>query len=229
MIKAVIFDLDGTLLDRDRSLAAFINEQYNRLAEHLQHIPKDQFAKRFVELDAKGYVWKDRVYQQLIEEFEIKGIEWQNLLEDYVTNFNAHCIPFPNLTLMLEDLAGKSIRLGMITNGRGQFQLDNILALGIKDHFEEILISEWEGMAKPDPAIFRKALSGLAVSPDEAVYIGDHPKNDIQAAQAVGMKAVWKKDQQWSCLDADGEIDDLNEIVGLVERFNAGEAKARTK
>lgn len=42
MIKAIIFDLDGTLLDRDRSLEAFINEQHSRLAEHLQHIPRDQ-------------------------------------------------------------------------------------------------------------------------------------------------------------------------------------------
>ena len=227
MIKAVIFDLDGTLLDRDRSLEAFINEQHNRLAGHLQHIPKDQFAKRFIELDAKGYVWKDRVYQQLIEDFEIKGIDWEALLEDYVTNFHAHCIPFPNLLSMLEDLAMKSIRLGMITNGRGQFQLDNILALGIKDHFEEILISEWEGMSKPDPAIFQKALSSLDISPDEAVYIGDHPKNDIQAAQALGMKAIWKKDPHWSCVDADGEIDELNEIASWVEHFNTEKLKAR--
>lgn len=221
MIKAVIFDLDGTLLDRDRSLAVFINDQYGRLAEHLQHISKDQFAKRFIELDARGYVWKDRVYQQLVEEFEIEGIDWKTLLEDYVANFHAHCIPFPNLQSMLEDLAQELIQLGMITNGRGQFQLDNIAALGIADYFEEILISEWEGMAKPDPLIFQKALSSLGVSPDEAVYIGDHPKNDIQAAQAIGMKAIWKRDAYWNCQAADGEIDDLNEIVGLLERFNA--------
>ncbi|WP_394121037.1 HAD family hydrolase [Planococcus donghaensis] len=227
MIKAVIFDLDGTLLDRDRSLEAFIDEQHSRLADHLQHIPKDQFAKRFIELDAKGYVWKDRVYQQLIEEFEIKGTDWETLLEDYVTNFHAHCIPFPNLISMLENLAEKSIRLGIITNGRGQFQLDNILALGIKDYFEEILISGWEGVSKPDPAIFQKALARLDVSSDEAVYVGDHPQNDIQAAQAIGMKAIWKKDPDWNCMDADGEIDDLNEIGRLVGQFKTQELKAQ--
>lgn len=227
MIKAVIFDLDGTLLDRDASLAAFIDEQYNRLAEHLQHIPKDQFVKRFIELDAKGYVWKDRVYQQLIEEWKIEGVDWQTLLKDYTTNFNHHCVPFPNLTDMLGKLEANSLRLGMITNGRGQFQLDNILALGIRDRFDEILISEWEGMAKPDPDIFRKALVGLSVSPDEAVYVGDHPINDIQAAQAVGMKAIWKKDPHWNCLGADGEVDDLREIAELIERFNSETAKAR--
>lgn len=221
MIKAVIFDLDGTLLDRDRSLAAFVEAQYDRLIEDMQHIPKDLFMDRFIELDAKGYVWKDRVYQQLIEELGITGVDWQTLLEDYVTNFNYHCVPFANLVSMLEDLSSQSLRLGMITNGRGQFQLDNIQALGIEGHFEEILISEWEGIAKPDPAIFHKALTSLGVSPSEAVYVGDHPKNDIQAAKAVGMKAIWKKGEHWNCLDADGEIDGLGEIAAWIERLNA--------
>lgn len=221
MIKAVIFDLDGTLLDRDRSLAAFVDTQYGRLGEYVNHIPKPLFIDRFIELDAKGYVWKDKVYQQLIEEFEITGVEWQTLLEDYVTNFKNHCVPFEDLDIMLENLAHQSLRLGMITNGRGQFQLDNIWALGIEGHFEEILISEWEGMAKPDPAIFHKALASLGVSPGEAVYVGDHPKNDIEAAKAVGMKTIWKKDEHWSCLDADGEIDGLHEVAALIEGFNA--------
>lgn len=221
MIKAVIFDLDGTLLDRDRSLAEFVETQYDRLAEHVQHIPKDLFIDRFIELDAKGYVWKDRVYQQLIKELGIKGIEWQTLLADYVANFKNHCIPFPDLGIMLQKLTQQSFRLGMITNGRGQFQMDNILALGIEGHLEEILISEWEGMAKPDAAIFHKALASLNVSAGEAVYIGDHPQNDIHAAKAVGMKAIWKKGEHWSCQEADGEIAGLNEVPGLVERLNA--------
>lgn len=229
MIKVVIFDLDGTLLDRDASLALFIDDQYNRLNEYLQHIPKTDFTRRFIELDAKGYVWKDQVYQQLIEEFSIKEIDWPGLLEDYVANFSSHCVPFPNLNDMLDQLATKSLRLGMITNGKGQFQMANILALGIKDHFDEILISEWEQMAKPDPAIFQKALAGFGISPAEAVYIGDHPRNDIQAAGAVGMKTIWKRDQHWNCLDADGEIDDLSEIVEWIERFNSKTADAALK
>ncbi|ANU09154.1 HAD-superfamily hydrolase [Planococcus antarcticus DSM 14505] len=220
MIKAIIFDLDGTLLDRDSSLFSFVDDQYNRLARHVQHIPKDLFIKRFIELDAKGYVWKDRVYQQLIKELGIRGIEWQTMLADYVANFKNHCLPFPDLTVMLENLSQQSFRLGMITNGRGQFQLDSILALEIKDYFEEILISEWEGMAKPDAAIFHKALASLGVSASEAIYIGDHPKNDIQAAKLIGMKTIWKKDGHWSCLDADGEIDGLKEIAEWVERLN---------
>lgn len=225
MIKAVVFDLDGTLLDRDNSLLAFVGQQYNDLGKSVKHIPKDKFISRFIELDAKGYVWKDQVYKQLIEELKIEGIDAQTLLEYYVTNFKRHCIPFPGLITMLENLTQKSIRLAMITNGRGQFQLDNILALGIKDYFDDIIISEWEGISKPNPAIFQKMLCNLGISADETVYIGDHPKNDIQAAKAIGMKTIWKKDRHWNCTDADQEINSLDEIMKVVECLKTEENK----
>lgn len=65
MIKAVIFDLDGTLLDRDSSIHKFILEQYERLENKLGHIGQAEYASRFIELEKNGYVWKDEVYLQL--------------------------------------------------------------------------------------------------------------------------------------------------------------------
>lgn len=67
MFKAVLFDLDGTLLNRDKSIELFINQQYERLFDLLSHISKEQYNSRFIELDNRGYVWKDKVYQQLID------------------------------------------------------------------------------------------------------------------------------------------------------------------
>ncbi len=65
MVKAVLFDLDGTLLDRDASVERFVSVQYDRLSEHLNHIPKNDYIARFIELDCHGHVWKDKVYQSL--------------------------------------------------------------------------------------------------------------------------------------------------------------------
>ncbi|WP_096270966.1 HAD family hydrolase [Paucisalibacillus globulus] len=215
MIKAVLFDLDGTLLNRDASVKHFIESQYDRLIEYLSHIPQEQYISRFLELDNKGYVWKDIVYQQLTEEFYINLITWEALLQDYMEQFHKNCIPFPNLKQTLTQLKSKSIRIGVITNGLGQFQMDNIRALGIESLFDVILISEWEGIKKPNQAIFRKALSELGVAPHESIYIGDHPINDVKAANNAGMISVLKRDDTWSCDDADFIIDDLSEVLKL--------------
>ncbi|MDV2682907.1 HAD family hydrolase [Alkalihalophilus lindianensis] len=219
MIKGVLFDLDGTLLDRDSSVKKFIHDQYDRLHLHVGHIPKDEYVARFIELDQRGYVWKDKVYQQLIKEYGITGMKWEELLEDYLNDFKFHCVPFPNLTEMLEQLKNHNLTLGMITNGRGQFQLDNIKALGIEPYFDRIFISEWEGMKKPDPTLFRHALNTLNVQANESVFVGDHPGNDVRAARDVGMRVIWKEDRFWSHADADATVNDLSEIPLLIKEL----------
>ncbi|SFC58109.1 putative hydrolase of the HAD superfamily [Bacillus sp. OV322] len=219
MINAVIFDLDGTLLNRDASLKKFIDGQYERLNKWIGHIPKEKYTSRFIELDCRGYVWKDKVYQQLAGEFDITGITWEDLLQDYISQFKNSCVPFPNLISMLEKLRSNNLVLGMITNGKGQFQIDNIRALGIKKYFETILVSEWEGIKKPDPQIFKRALEQLNVSPNESIFVGDHPKNDVNAAQNAGMKGIWKKDFQWNNVEADFIVDDLAELPSIIENL----------
>ncbi|MFI8687078.1 HAD family hydrolase [Rossellomorea sp. NPDC077527] len=213
MIKAAIFDLDGTLLNRDASVLAFIRNQYERMHHWLQHIPIDIYVSRFIELDQRGYVWKDRVYKQMIEEFAIPELTWEELLDDYISQFKFSCIPFPHLHSMLDELKAAGIQLGMITNGFGRFQMDNIQALGIEHYFHEILISEWEGLKKPDPEIFKRALTRLHVKPEECIFIGDHPEYDVYGAQQVGMKGVWKSDPHWTDTNhADFVIEDLADL-----------------
>lgn len=218
MIKAVLFDLDGTLLDRDSSLKSFIELQYKRLRCQLGHIDKTLYIERFIELDCRGYVWKDRVYQQILQEFEIKDITWKELLDDYKQYFKYSCIPFPHLQETLEYLSAKSVKLGMITNGYGQFQMDNIVALDIYHYFKSVLISEWEGMKKPNQSIFQKALRELNVQPYEAVYVGDHPVNDMDGANQVGMKTIWIKNGEQDDVIADYKIDGLDEIPAIIEK-----------
>lgn len=218
MIKAVLFDLDGTLLDRDQSVKKFIDCQYDRLNTVVGHIPRETYIKRFIELDQRGYVWKDKVCQQLVEEFQIQTT-WEELLQDYIAEFKNHCVPFPNLITTLEKLQSLKIRLGMITNGRGQFQLDNIRALGIEKYFDTILISEWEGIKKPDPEIFNRALKQLKVSAHHSFFVGDHPENDVKAAMSVGMKGIWKMDIQWDQVESDFIINDLAEIPSIIRRL----------
>lgn len=224
MIKAVIFDLDGTLLDRDRSLNQFIQGQYERYSDELGYVEKEQYIERFVELDQRGYVWKDKVYEQLLEEYAISRLTSEQLLEDYINNFQHHCVAFPNMKHVLRELKNKGILLGMITNGCKEFQRCNIRALDIEQYMDAIFVSEEEGIKKPEAEIFVRALKKLGVKAKESVYVGDHPNNDVIGARNVGMHAVWKKDIFWGTpFTGEYVIDDLQELLAVVNKLQRPE------
>ncbi|NBI28704.1 HAD family hydrolase [Chengkuizengella marina] len=220
MIKAVIFDLDGTLLDRDESLRRFIADQYDKM-DALKKIDKQTYIQRFIDLDNHGYVWKDKVYHQLIKEYHIP-ITVEELLEDYINSFQYHCIGFPGLKEMLNTLKNKGVKLAIISNGYGSFQYNNIHALEIENFFDLIVISEWEGIKKPDPKIFLNTLIKLGVKPEQAIYVGDHPENDVIASRKVGMKGLWKKNYLYDApSENDGiirELLDMNKIINVFKK-----------
>ncbi|WP_054022936.1 HAD family hydrolase [Bacillus sp. FJAT-28004] len=221
MIQAVMFDLDGTLLDRDRSLLQFVDEQFERLIKPNNEVDKDSYISRFVALDSRGYVWKDIVYQELIREFELR-LDWNMLLDDYKKGFSNHAVSFPNMIELLVSLKDKGYKLAMITNGFGDFQASNIHALKIARYFDEILISEREGLRKPDPAIFLRATEKLNVEPAACVYVGDHPVNDITASKATGMRGIWKEDTYYTeSFEYDAKVKDLIEIGHILEQWKS--------
>jgi putative hydrolase of the HAD superfamily len=221
MIKSVIFDLDGTLLDRDASVEQFVSVQYDRLSKNLSHIPKKDYTAKFIELDCHGHVWKDKVYQALVSEFAIEGMSWQSLLEDYEMQFQFHCVPFQFLTEMLNELQKQGYLLGIITNGRSPFQARAIDGLGIRDYFDAILISEVEQVRKPQVEIFQRAMNRLGVLASDSVFIGDHPEADIVGAKNAMMKTIWKRNLSWTeAKEADATIDELSEIPPILAQFN---------
>jgi putative hydrolase of the HAD superfamily len=218
MLKSVLFDLDGTLLDRDKSVEQFIAVQYDRLNAHLSHISKLDYVTRFIELDCHGHVWKDKVYQDLVVEFAIENISWQALLDDYETQFQFHCVPFPFLIEMLDTLKQKGYMLGIITNGRGEFQTRAISGLGIQGYFDVILISEIEQVRKPQPEIFHRAMTRLGVLVENSVFVGDHPEADIVGAKNANLRAIWKRSSHWlEPKEADAIIDELSEIASILD------------
>jgi putative hydrolase of the HAD superfamily len=165
-------------------------------------------------------VWKDKVYQKLAEKLTVRRMPPGELLNDYLTQFKHHCTPFPNLTNMLNELKKKGLRIGLVTNGYGVFQYDTIKALEIKDYFDTILISEMEGVRKPDPQLFQRAAERLNVKTEECMFVGDHPKNDVEAAKNTGMLAVWKTSVHWNeAKAADYTITNLSELNLILEKL----------
>ena len=212
MIRAVLFDLDGTLLDRHQSLEQFIHDQYNRFTSHLMNIEKSEYCSRFLELDNNGYTWKDKV-----SEYNITTLTQEQLLHDYITNFQHHCIPFKNMHELLRRLTQQNIKIGIITNGFTDFQMNNLRALNIHTYTNTILVSEAEGIKKPHPEIFERALKKLDVKAEECLYVGDHPENDVLGSEQVGILGVWKRDSFWGDFEHSRVVDDLLEVLSLLE------------
>ncbi len=192
MIHAVLFDLDETLLDRQSSLIVYLHRQFRRLRE-LQSVAFTEYMNRVVELDAHGYANKDEVFRCVEREFDLSPGTWKLLLEDFLAYFPHICVPFPKAHQTLATLRQQGLKLGLVTNGRVASQQPKIDGLGISGYFDTVLISESEGIAKPDPEIFLRAVGSLGISVEEAVMVGDNPAADVGGAKECGMRAIWKR------------------------------------
>jgi putative hydrolase of the HAD superfamily len=89
--------------------------------------------------------------------------------------------------------------------------------LALVPMFDTVLISDAEGVHKPDPEIFRRALERLGVDAAHACHVGNHPQDDMAGARAAGVKAVWRRDPYLPApAEVDWIIEELAELV--VER-----------
>ncbi len=218
MVRAALFDLDGTILDRLSSLRVYLHLQVGRLADLLGPIPFGEYVERVVELDAHGHSEKDELFRSIEREFALPPRAWKLILDDFETHFPHTCVPFPKAHQTLSTLHQQGLTMGLVTNGRVRSQQPKIDGLGIARYFRTILISEAEGVAKPDPEIFRRAVHNLGVSAHETVMIGDNPEADVRGAKSFGMRAIWKRDEYWEAPElVDGVVEELDELPKLID------------
>ena len=189
-IKAVLFDLDQTLLDRTASLKSFVDWQARGMLRS-QVSDRYLFVKRFIELDANGTVWKDRVYEVLIAEFKIAGWSIEELTTSYELCFSGFCQPKQGAVEAVHHLAAMGFKLGLVSNGKSPFQERNFNSLGISNLFDAVIVSEAVGLRKPDKAIFELAVAQLGVELHQSAFIGDNPVADIKGAKDVGMYSIY--------------------------------------
>ncbi len=216
-IRAALFDLDGTLLDRASSLDLFLHQQYERFAAPLFGIDPQVYLKTVVDLDRHGHAPKSDVYRELGAKFRLSDEITRSLLEDFEGRFHSLAIPFTGMHEMLQSLASMPLALGLVSNGTTRSQRPKIEALGIADYFGVILISEEEGVRKPDAEIFQRAMRKLGSVPENTIFVGDHPDADIAGAAQLGMKTIWKQNTCWLAPKAsDWTIDRLEEIPSII-------------
>jgi putative hydrolase of the HAD superfamily len=216
LIKAILFDLDDTLLDRTTSLAEFVKAQHQR--HQLDHVDYETYQRRFMELDQRGYAPKPELFQTLIREFALP-VSVEALLADFEQGAWTSCTLLPGAAVVLAELRMRGYKLGVITNGEDWSQMRKLRVTGLLPLLDLIVISGSEQIKKPNPLIFTRAAERLSVQPAECAFVGDHPRNDIYGAGAVGMKTIWYLgDQVWPAAIAvapDYTIHRLGEMLAI--------------
>ena len=216
-LQAVLVDLDGTLLDRPRSFERFVHDQWQRFSRVLQSVDQANYVRTMIELDADGYAPRTELFAGTVARFEVPSELAETLLMDYRAGFPSACVLFPDALQTLSSLRAAGLRLGLITNGSVRMQSSKLKCLALAPAFDVVLISDAEGVSKPDPEIFHRALERLGTMPEYAVFVGDHPEVDVSGARSAGMKAVWRRDRTLSrTVEAEAIIEELGDLLSLL-------------
>jgi putative hydrolase of the HAD superfamily len=146
-----------------------------------------------------------------------QGVDDARLAEELAERFGAerrarHEV-FTDVDDVLNRLA-ESYSLALVTNGAACLQREKLAASGLNDYFEAVVVSADLGVAKPDPFVFKHALSELDADSDHAVMVGDSISKDVEGARAAGLEAVWVNR---SGSPAPAEVLDLVEVSTLSE------------
>ena len=194
---AVLFDLDGTLTDRRRSMAAFAERFTAHFGEMLRP-PVDGLELQrlvgdvFVAADGWGHTPRREFFKRAAEQLPwTNGTSPETIRAFWARHFAECTQPAGDLYDTLRSLRALEIRVGVISNGRGDMQRRKLDVLGVRDELRCVVISGELGIRKPDGRIFRRAMSAMGVAPEACWFVGDHPVDDVAGAQGAGMTAVW--------------------------------------
>ncbi len=228
MIKGVVFDLDHTLFDRYATLRVVLPEMYKRLRDK---ISSDLSQEAFIEgliAGEKQHIYNgweytaDRLVEMGIFLPGTKGEEVWHCLYTYCWPIAA--VEFPFTKPMLARLRQMGLKLGIVTNGEHNCQQMKIEMLGFEQLFDEIVISGDVGVQKPAAEPFKVMSRKLDIAPENLLYVGDNPKNDVEGSRNAGYIPVWVKTIGNWCFDdiapCEYEVDTVGQLPELIEKIN---------
>ena len=182
--RAVLFDLDGTLLNTLRDLADSVNNVLVR-SGFPPHKVEDY--KYFV-----GSGMKNTVTQALPEDHrdgEIVDILYAQMEEEYSKNWSKHTGPYSGIPELLDTLTTSSIRIAILSNKPQRASEQMVSALLARWHFEIVVGAQAALPLKPDPTAALQIANRMNFDPREFVYLGDSAI-DMKTAVAANMYPV---------------------------------------
>jgi phosphoglycolate phosphatase len=217
-IKAVVIDLDGTLLDTAPDLA----EAANRMLAELRLPPiKEALLKTYIGNGVTRLI--KRVLTRDMDSEPDKALfnEAQPIYEKhYAAVVSQKSRPYKGVLDGLNALKRAGYRLACITNKAEKFTLPLLKDTGLRDYFELVLAGDTLPRKKPDPMPLLYACEKFGVKPDEMLLIGDS-LNDTQAARAAGCYVFcvpygYNRGQNVNELDLDAVVDTLVDAEKLI-------------
>lgn len=183
MIKAVLFDLDGTLLDTAPAFHQLLNQQL-----HTAGLPLIRLSQLRTVV-SEGAAAMIRLAFNLTPEAPEFEAHLNTLLASYHANPAANTQLFPGMRDVLETLNDANIPWGVVTNKPERFTLPILEHLGLKEQAKTIICPDHVEERKPHPEGLLKAATELGVAPEDCCYIGDHLR-DIEAGRRANMATI---------------------------------------
>lgn len=228
-IRAVLFDLGGTLVD----VSDFTGwtEMARRLyldfeTDDLRHAYQEVTAEMDSEVSGNARDgWVAEFWRRTLARAAQRDVTESTLgkfLETY-RSARPTALLYSDVRRCLDQLRHEHRTLGVLSNSTSEARVRQILdQVGILDFFERIVSSGTEGIEKPNAEIFRRAVRRLEVEPGEALYVGDLAHTDAKAAIAAGLRAVWLNRDGFGFGEDPPEITSLLEVPLCVRRVELG-------
>lgn len=195
-LKAILFDLDGTLLDTAPDFIRCVNRLranhgQTPLADHTIRAEVSNGARALTRL-ASGLADEDPALEPLRQE----------LLAIYTGLLGEHSTLFPGMAESLAWIEAQGLAWGIVTNKPSLYTDPLLERLALPFSPAAVVCPDHVGRSKPDPAPMLLACRQCGCEPAEAIYLGDHVR-DIEAGRAVGMPTV---SCDWGYIGPDEDI-----------------------
>lgn len=215
-IRGIIFDINGTLVDIHtneasdeiyRAISNFLSFQGINLSPDAMRTLYFQIMKDQRRLGAESYPEFDVVevfreiimrcrtdFTRLLPVSKIRQLPLF-LAEMYRSLSRYRLQLYPGVKEVLTQLSPEYL-LAAVSDGQSAWAMPELHSVGLSGYFEPVIVSGDLGFRKPDVRIFRHALDGLGMGPQEVLFVGNDMYRDIFGAQQLGIKAVFFRSNQ---------------------------------
>ena len=220
MIKAILFDLDNTLIDfwKMKKLSC------EAAASAMIDAGLDEDKEKILEMIFKIYDehgFEDPMVFQKVLEKKLGKIDYKILASSIVAYRKVRegfMDPYPNVTSTLLELKMQGKKLAIVTDAPRLKAWIRLVAMKLHHLFDVVVAYEDTKLFKPSKMPFKAALNALNLRPEECLMVGDWPERDIAGAKRLGIKTCFAKygNTKVKKTNADFEIGDVKEILGIV-------------